>query len=272
MRLKYLDSAYCQQRYADEVKSIETSGLRGQSSWYFRANAFVRLAKTAYALGLPLAESRSWLRQATAAYRELFALRGTSFSKRTRYRDGKPLPEETIPEDGYTSVDSFNAALASLTLQDIQCAQELVELAGNTPNAAYVSPRSEVCTTNEQTLSHALNALLSSDMDLAKREAGKLAVRSGTRIEKQIARIMSAIATDGDVLAERDTLLFYHEQAASRRDSQLDASTWLSLPALGLSFLAMSIRKYESAALATDSIYCPIALLTVDCGNGPPAR
>jgi hypothetical protein len=262
VRLKYLDPDNVRIRYIAERKRVEELELRGQSSWYSQANALVRLAKLAYALGLPLAESRSWLQQATAAYRELFALRGTTFYKQTRYQDGKPLPEETLADDGYTSVDSFNAALAALTLQNINLARELAELAGHSPSAALVSPRSEVCTTNEQTLSHALNALLASEMDLASREAGKLSARKATNIEKQIALTISAIATNGDVLTERDALLFYHAKAATRHENQLDASFWLCLPALGLSFLAMHFAGYQPADLETESLYCPVALLT----------
>lgn len=260
MRLKYLDPDYCQKGYIAVRQRVEAFEFRGQSSWYFHAHDLVSLAKKAYALGLPLAETRSWLRQATAAYRELFALRGTSFSRRIRYKDGKPLPEETVATDGYTSVHSFNAALAALTLGDIDRARELVELAGHSPNAAFVSPRSEICTTNQQTLSHALNALLASEMDLASHEAGKLAVRRATKIEQQIALMISAIARGRDVLAERDALLFYHEKIASQRDNQRNCGYWLSLPALGLSFLAMHFGEYEPADLETDSVYCPIAL------------
>jgi hypothetical protein len=262
MRLKYLDAESCLQCYAERSQSIEEPGSGSQTCWYFHASMLVWLAKAAYAVERPLMECRAWLRQATAAYRELFRLRGTTFSDRVLYQNGKPLPEERVPDDGYTSVESFNAVLVALALRDIQCAQELVALAGHSPNAELVSPRSEVCTTNQQTLSHALNALVGSEMDLAKAEASKFTVRSATRIEKQIALTISAIANDGDVLTERDSLLFYHEQMALRRDNQGAAEYWLCLPALGLSFLAMHFRGYEPDSLRTDSVYCPIELLS----------
>jgi hypothetical protein len=262
MRLKYLDPDNCQKGYIITRQRVEAFEFRGQSSWYFQANDLVRLAKTAYALDLPLAETRSWLRQATHAYRQLFALRGTSFSQRGSFKEGKLVPVETVPTDGYTSVDSFNAALAALTLGDIHLARELVDLAGHSPNAALVSPRSQVCTTNQQTLSYALNALVASDMEIAAHEAGKLAVRRATRVQQQIALTISAIATNHDVLAERDALLFYHEKLASQRDNQHDSDYWLCLPALGLSFLAVHFGQYESADLETDSVYCPITVLT----------
>src|SRR5688572_3704515 len=118
MRLNYLHPDECHKLYSGAKQRVEAFEFRGQSSWYFHASELVRLAKTAYALGRPLAECRTWLRQATTAYRELFALRGTSFSKKTIYKDGKPLTEETVSSDGYSSVESFDAALASLTLGD----------------------------------------------------------------------------------------------------------------------------------------------------------
>lgn len=262
MRIKHLNVDDCRQRYVAEKTRVEEFKCRQQTSWYFQANALVRLAKIAYAVGQPLSECRSWLRQATNAYRELFALRGTTFSIRTNYKDGKPLPAEKIPDDGYTSVDSFNAAVAALAIHDFDLARELVQLAGHSPNANLVSPRSEVCTNNEQTMSHALNALLESDLELASREASKLAVRRATKIEKQIGLIISAIATDGDVLSERDALLLHHENLASRRDNQINVSFWLCLPALGLSFLSISFGQYAFADLETDSVYCPMAMLT----------
>jgi hypothetical protein len=262
MRISYLDLDYCHQRYTADRKRVEEFRPCGQASWYFQAHTLVGLAKTAYALGRPLAEVRFWLREATVAYRQLFTLRGTSFSRRTTYKDGKPEVEEKIPDDGYTSVDSFEAALVSLSLRDIDLARNLVELAGPSPNAALVSPQSEVCTTNEQTLSHALNALLASQMEVADHGARKLTVRRATNIEKQIALTISAIANGGDGMAERDALLFYHEKLAARRENQTDASYWISLPALGLSSLAMHFRGYERADLRTDSVYCPVALLT----------
>jgi hypothetical protein len=56
--------------------------------------------------------------------------------------------------------------------------------------------------------------------------------------------------------------LFYHEKLASQRDNQHDSNYWLCLPALGLSFLAVHFGQYEPADLETDSVYCPIAVLT----------
>lgn len=261
MRLKYLNSDDCQQLYASEKKGVEEFEVQRQSSWYFHANALVRLAKIAYAIGRPFAECRSWLYQATSAYRELFALCGTSFSKRTMYKDGRPLPEETISDDGYTSADSFNAALTSLTIQEIDLSRKLVELAGRSPNANLVSPRSEVCTTNEQTLSHALIALLAADFELANHEASKLAVRRGTQFEKQVGLTISAIATRGDVITEVNALLFYHEKLALRRDNVSDTTYWFCLPALGLSQLAIHLGQIGHSDLTGDNVYFPVELL-----------
>jgi hypothetical protein len=261
MRLKYLISDDCRQRYAIERDSVQNFDGQHQGSWYFQAYALVRLSQIAYAIGHPFAECRFWLHQATSAYRELFALRGTSFSKRVMYKDGKPLPEETISDDGYTAVDAFNAALASLAIQDIELSRELIELAGRSPNANLVSPRSEVCTTNELTLYHALIALLAADMDRANREANKLTVRRGTQIEKQIGLIISAIATRSDVVTEVGTLLYYHEKLALRRDHLSDTTYWFCLPALGLSQLAICLGQISHSDLQIDNAYFPVELL-----------
>lgn len=261
MRIQHLNPDDCRRYYTDAKKRVEEFEFRNQTSWFFQAHSLVQLAKIAYAIGHPFSESRSCLRQATEAFRELFALRGTTFSRRIRYKGGKPLPEETISGDGYSSVDSFDAALTALTIRDFDLARDLVTLAGPSPNASVVSPRSEVCTTNQQTLSHALNSLLASDRALARHEASKLAVRTATKIEKQIGLMIAAIATGGDVLTERGALLDYHEQLAVRRDNHLDSSFWLCMPALGLSFLSIHFGEFEFSDLETDSVYCPIGLL-----------
>lgn len=261
MRLSHLNPDDCQQRYDADLQCVDVFEFRNQSSWYFHANALLRLAKVSYALGCPIEECQMWFRRATHAYRELFSLRGTSFTKVTRYKDGQPLPEETIAEDGYTSVDSFNAACSALAVHDFRTARELVHIAGHSPNAKLVAPRSEVCNSNEQTISHALNALLDADLALANREAGKLAVRRATKVEKQIGLIISAIATNGDVLTERDALLFYHEKLATRRDNQLDCGLWICLPALALTSLAIHVGPYSTADLATKCVYCPLEML-----------
>lgn len=261
MRLKYLHAPDCQRRYEDERNRVTAFQVRGQSSWHTQACSLVRLAKIAYGIGRPLDESRSYLRQATAAYRETFALRGTTFATHIKYKDGQPVGEERQYSDGYTSVDSFVAALAALCMQDLALARELVTLAGHSPNAALVTPRSDICNSNEQTLSHALNALVIDDVELAKQEASKLEVRRGTRMEKQLASTISAIAANGDFLNELQALLFYHEKLALRRDNLHDPGYWFCLPALGLSYLAIHYGSLDPAALPTDSVYCPRDLL-----------
>lgn len=263
MRFQGLSEELCQQFYDADRKRIEEFEFRNQTSWYFHARELVTLAKTAFALGRPLNEVRGWLEQAVSAYRELFLLRGTTVSKRVSYKDGKPLPEEFVPSDGYTSNESFEAALTALTLRDVNAAKELVKLAGDSPEASLVSPTSQVCTTNQQTLSHGLNALLASEMELAKRVASKVAFGRANHIEKQIALTMIALAEADYPLAisERDALLFYHEKAAKRSDHQFDRDLWLSLPGLGLTFLALHLGGCLPAECRSTSLYCPIELL-----------
>lgn len=261
MRLKYVNPNDCQRRYADEKARIAEFQFRNQSSWYSHANSLVRLAKISYAVGNPLDECRSYLRQATDAYRELFALRGTSFTTHIKYENDQPVSEERVADDGYTSVDSFVAALAALSVQNVPLARELVTLAGQSPNAALVSPQSEVCNSNEQTLSHALNALLAKNLPLAYREASKLQFRRGSQMEKQTATTISTIATEGDVLAELNALLSCHEKLAVRPDHLTDASFWLCLPALGLAYMAVHLGSIQRTDLKTESIYCPADFL-----------
>src|SRR5262249_54752799 len=151
-----------------QVASFE---FRNQSSWYQQAYALIRVAKLAYVLGHPLSETQTSLRHAVDAFRQLFSLRGQSFCIHTKYRDGKPVGEEKVFDDGYSSVESFLAALVCLVVHDIPTARVLVDLAGPSPNAQHVSPKSEICTSNQQTLSHALNAILARDFQRACDEA-----------------------------------------------------------------------------------------------------
>src|SRR5262245_43791782 len=108
MRLKHLQFEYLRERYEGDKNRVAEFQPLGQTRWYFHANDLSRLSKVSYALGNPLDECRSSLRHSAAAYRELFALRGTSFYTQTKFKNGEPLGEERIATDGYTSVDSFN--------------------------------------------------------------------------------------------------------------------------------------------------------------------
>jgi hypothetical protein len=261
MRLKNLEPEYGQRCYDDALQHIESFEPRNQSSWYFHAHGLIRAASTAYVIGLPLSESRAWLQKATEAFRQLFALRGTTFTKTTRYRAGKPLPEETIAEDGYTSHDSMLAVYAALILGDVPLAKSLVDLAGPSPNDRLVAPRSQVCTTSVQKLSHALNALVAGDLELAEREANRPKIRRGTKTDRLLADAFSALATGGDALTARDEILKHHATQAKRDLNPAASSFWLCFPALAVSALAMHLQGCELSQLETDSVYCPIGLL-----------
>jgi 1,2-phenylacetyl-CoA epoxidase PaaB subunit len=263
MRFPYLVTEDCLKRYEDTFGNVSQFQAqdRKQDAWFFHAHALIRLANLAYVIEHPLSECRAAFRDSVGAYKELFSLRGTSYSLRTTYKDGVAQPEEKVFSDGYTSVDSFDAAMACLITEDIASARRLVELAGHAPCPEVVSPRSEVCTSNQQTLSYALNAMLADDFELALREAQRVTVRRGNQMEKQIAAILAAIAGERDVLTELDTLLFYHEKLAKRRENWLNSSYYLCLPALGLSSLAIQLGRFKLADLSVDSMYAPWAML-----------
>lgn len=264
MRFPYLIHGDCFNHYQQTRQRVDLFEPKGQSSWHGHASNWLILANLAYALGYPLQESRDALRESIVAYRELFSRRGQTAYTRTMYHDGKPLPQETIVDDGYTSVDSFNAALVALIVHDIAATRDLVELAGHSPDAKYVSPKSEVCTTNQQTLSHALNAVLVQDMELADHEARKFTVRRCNQFEQQCAATISAIACNGDVLSELEALLFYHAKMAKRRDNWTNSTTYLCLPGLGLANLAIQLGRIELSDLSCEDLHAPSGLLQ-DC-------
>jgi hypothetical protein len=261
VRFPHLNFDYFASWYASQATDAAEFQAGSQRSWSFRAHNLEALAKLAYALGHPLEESRIWLRQATSAYKELFSLRGTSFSTCTIYKKGKPVREEQVADDGYTSVDSFAAAMAALSVQDFSLCRELVKLAGHSPGGKSVSLRSDVCNSNEQTISHALNALLAGDAALASLEAAKLAMRRGTNMEKQLAATIAALAAGGGVLSELETLLFHHEKLARREENATTFVYFLCMPALGLSALAVHLEQIDQTDLPSDNVYCPRELL-----------
>lgn len=266
MRLSYLLEDDCRRHYADVAARIATfaSDTARQSEWLFQAHDLGRLAGLAYALGSPLTDCRSALEKSVLAYREIFSRRGTSHYFHTPYRDGKPLPEETIVEDGYTSRDSFRAVLTSLVVQGLPETQSLVALAGSKPGASLVAPQSEVCTTNEQTISEALNALVQEDRKRAAGEARKLEVRKGSQLDKQTAAAIVTVATGGNAAGEIETLLAFHTRMAKARDRWTDCSTYLCLPALGLASLAIQLGELDPSDLDADALYAPTALLRTD--------
>lgn len=266
MRLSYLLEGDCRRHYEDVASRVATfaGATTRQTDWLFHAQDLGRLASLGYALDAPLAECRNALEKSVAAFHEAFSRRGTSHYFHTPYRDGKPLPEETIVEDGYTSRDSFRAILTSLVVQGLQETQTLVALAGSKPGAGLVAPQSEVCTTNEQTISEALNALVQKDRTRAAGEARKLEVRKGSQLDKQTAATILAIATGGDAAGEIETLLAFHTRIARARDRWTDCSTYLCLPALGLASLAIQLGELDPSELDADTLYAPPALLRVD--------
>jgi hypothetical protein len=260
-RLPHLLLEAYREHYEHTRRHVSEFQPRTQACWYSHANELILLAKLAHAIGRPLSEVRATLRESLPAFAELFSLRGKSPYLQTRYKDGVPLPQEQVFHDGYTSVDSFHAALVALITEDIARARALVELAGHSPGAEYVSPQSEVCTSNQQTLSHALNAVLAQDMDGARRETQKLAARRGNQLEQQIAATIAAIADARDVRTELDALLFYHAKLAKRGNSHPNASLLLCLPALGLASLAVQLGQLQHSDLDADNLYAPWGLL-----------
>jgi len=263
MRLSYLLEGDCRTHYDDVASRIAAfaSETARQSEWLFHAHDLGRLAGLAYALASPLTECRSALEKSVPAFHEVFSRRGTSHYFRTPYKDGKPLPEETIVEDGYTSRDSFQAVLTSLVVEGLDRTQTLVALAGSKPGASLVAPQSEVCTTNEQTISEALNALVQEDRKRAAGEARKLEVRKGSQLDKQTAATIVTIATGGDAAGEIETLLAFHTRMARARDRWTDCSTYLCLPALGLASLAIQLGELDASDLDAEALCAPTALL-----------
>jgi hypothetical protein len=112
-----------------------------------------------------------------------------------------------------------------------------------------------------QTLSHAINGLLELDLASAHREAVKLTVRRGSKIEKQMGLALSVLATQGDFVSERDALLFLHEKDAMRADNKRDCEMWMSLPALAFTSLAVHLGRGSLSDFASDSVFCPLEML-----------
>ena len=271
MRVSHLNLEWYQKFYNELRQTVASRGPNSQSSWWFHAHDLAVLGQLAIALEHPLAETRACFRQAVDAYREVFLRRGQSISKRVLYQDGQPLPEETIVDDGYTSVDSFDAAILALTVCNVATALELVKLAGHSPSAELVTAQSEVCTSNQQTLSHALNALLAGDLNQAQVEARKLEARKGNRHDRRLGAILGAIAKDSDVLSELEGLLYDFAKEARLGEKQLHSGCFLCLPALGLTRLAISLGRIELTDLDPDNPYVPTALLQDDFPMTDPA-
>ena len=148
-----------------------------------------------------------------------------------------------------------------MAIPDIAYTQQLIDLAGHSPCAEYVSPASEVCTTNQQTLSHAINALAVGDFESAEREALKLSVRRGTKMEKQIATVANAIATSNCIAVEIDAMLFFHDKIARQTGNKTDSDFYLCLPAIGLANIALHFGRLERDELDHSNVYCPADLL-----------
>jgi hypothetical protein len=102
------------------------------------------------------------------------------------------------------------------------------------------------------------------DLVNAEHEALKLTVRRGPKPDTLLAATISALATGRDLVGPKDELLHHHAWLNSGKMADRDSirsDLRLSLPALGMSSLAMQLQGYELSELVTDSVYCPIELL-----------
>jgi hypothetical protein len=285
-RVENLDVAFVSKRLDDRLRSkeetlqmvrdepnkllqIRMSSLEGDCK---------RIGLYQYALGFRLDEVRQAFAEAAAAFLKVFELRGTSEAfpailatvDPTKSVDDPAWVMESRPLHPPGSKDysltNSQACLQGICLTliagEYATAEKLAELMWDPPNASYISPRSETCTPNQQHLAYAVKQLLENHPEAAQEELKQVRYRKD---EEQVAfmakMVRGLVRRDAGSLSEGlQDLLGWHRKEVQEPYNRRNPEMYLSLPALGLSILAVRGGLLQKSELPSDP-YIPHELI-----------
>lgn len=148
----------------------------------------------------------------------------------------------------------------ALVAGDPSLVEQIAAMVGDPPNATYIGPDSEVCTSEEQGLAYALKAYLLGETAVAYFYTAGLA-GSSSPIREQAIAIDALIDLDqGLFLSGLDELLAAHTEAARDPGRMHEPRFLVSIPALALAALANRSGVIDASRLP-DAPYMPRALL-----------
>lgn len=158
------------------------------------------------------------------------------------------------------SRDNYYAVCEARIAGDRDSAMELARMICDPPDASYIGPNS-FCTPADQKLAYALRAFYEGRTSDIESELRKLRTRSdGIRSQATMLRALGA--GDGAVFLEGlDSLLRWHEKDARSKENRGDPEFFMSIPAVGLSGLAVDRGICRVNQLPSESPFLPIDLL-----------
>jgi hypothetical protein len=231
-----------------------------------------------YALGYPLGEVSRALNDSAINYLQVFLLAGTEPAfpvKIATIEPGMPassvvnlseLPDLRARDDKDYSMsnskDGLRAVFSAWAAKDTVTGDRLASLIYDPPEATYIGPVSQVCTTDEQLLAYAVRDYVLGKIDASRMFSEELlnknAVAAGVRMQ---ASILSCLLTKSNAKEKLLVYLDWHRSEAQSKMNLDDPDFFLCTPALGLANLAMRAGHLSSKDAEIASPYFPYEMI-----------
>jgi hypothetical protein len=234
------------------------------------------LAAYHYALGEPIQRTIDEFRQAAEATLKVFELRGTEptfpASLVTLDSDSPAEAPEVISRESlhppgskdYSLTNSrsgLKAMYMALASGHVLVAQRLAQLVWDPPDADYIGEESEVCTPDDQHLAYAVKHYILGEDAKGHEELGR--VKDGRQeVVLQVPLVRALLDRDGEAfIAALRAFLKWHEKEAKKKSKRTETDLYLSLPALGLTMLALRAGLITVDSLPTGNPHFPVEMI-----------
>jgi hypothetical protein len=240
-RIKDLDVPFFAARLADRMRARadkeerirERPNERPQLAMALLYSDCAHMGFYEFALGYPIEQIRRSFAEAAGAALKVFELRGTEQCE----VNGVWIKEYSTTN----SQNCFEAICVSLVAGEWIIARSLAELMWDPANADYIGPKSEVCTTSQQSVACATRYLLLEQPAEIEKELRRIGPGRREQQIAALAKMVRGMAQHSDAIFNEGLLelLFFHGRFARRRDHETDPHRFFSLAAAGLSSLAI---------------------------------
>ncbi len=253
---------FCAEAYKEYAASDPS--VLGQVDHVFAADYALDCALVTYALGADPDDVRVWIKRVAFALGEVFRLRGTTPAFPVTVDDG--LERQPVTPPGKIDASLTNSRRGLLAMQlaliagDPSLVEQIAAMVGDPPNATYIGPDSEVCTTEEQGLAYAVKSYLLGQIAVAYFHTASLAGSSSPIREQAIAIDALIDSDERTFLSALDELLAAHTEAARDPRHVHEPRLLINIPALALAALANRLGVIVPSQLP-DTPYLPLALL-----------
>ena len=280
-RLDYVDTDLAQ-RVVSQLKSMiadsrqlltsEPEKLR-QRRLSFLSRELRMLANYLYALGEPLTEVNSHLRDAAVAKLRVFELRGqgegferelvTITLDHTR-DDVNSVERQTDRADGSltNSRSGLDAIYMAMVSGQFLMAQRLAQLIGDPSDAPWVGADSDVCTWDDQRIAYAVRDYILGESGDPEAELGNLS-NTDSRSAAEGSLVRALIEEPPKFAEALEAQMKWHRTEARKKRNRKNTDYFLNLTALGLTALAIRNLGVAVADLPQDA-HSPLELLVDD--------